>query len=751
MIYLIDDKTSRQESYGWDESRFSEFSDCVSAIRNYEQLKPMMSDIAAKGNVILYHESFKNIVPQEELAKIEGFERLLNENSTICVAHFSGSTSSRWIDDKGLQCVLSPDVLYDNLETFAKHYRQGACSLRYLLFGENYSQEEYLVNRFEEIVKTDVKREEPEIDISKSLFFALTFPTAIEPPFQKCEKDDTWDADFDKGVTDVDLDKRVKEWFSEKKYDAIYIPLCFGPMWSDFLGLRLAMHIRSTETLNHFTPIFIYGVMDEWQEIYKQECSDILRTKGVKLISAERAAIADSIHNLEETEEQQFHKDLANVHINIPSSLGDNHSVANKWAIHRWLEMIDWEGDVPVVDDGHFKETLYFKYLEVKFGKHDRFGKKHKYPWRQAELAGKTIVYIDDEFHKGWEAILRKFFEKNNARFVCYHDFSKSYSQEELTGRIQSFLDANPADCFLIDLRLHESDNGSKKKAEELTGQKLIKYLLEKNKANKVIVFTASNKVWNLNYAMENGAFGYVVKESPDMNYSRGDSKNIFISFVNLVRNAVSQSYLKEYVRRIKEAHRTAALSEQYGMIDSFVDQLIQDKEVEKRRSLKSLLLKLIVFTQDYIKNQQGFNFGTADKLFKRENIVPSYTLNSLLFKPGEKGKYDSDFKIGDLVTANKNDKGWECAIVKYDNGEPRMLALVEAAIHYYYHLDNEPVCFKGKKLNVVSFYCKMNDQRNLAAHETRKLDIGIEEIKTMFERIVLPMLEKDYPSQDGK
>lgn len=151
--------------------------------------------------------------------------------------------------------------------------------------------------------------------------------------------------------------------------------LCFGPVWSDFLGLRLAMHIRFTETVNRYTPIFIYGVTTEWRQMYKVECADILRTKGVCVISVKQKALADSLCHITQTNEKEFHKDLAGVHMNIPSDIGDNHSVANKWAIHRWLSMIDWEGDEPKVADDGFKLTLYFKYLEARYGKHDKFSK----------------------------------------------------------------------------------------------------------------------------------------------------------------------------------------------------------------------------------------------------------------------------------------------------------------------------------------------------------------------------------------
>ena len=90
---------------------------------------------------------------------------------------------------------------------------------------------------------------------------------------------------------------------------------------------------------------------------------------------------------------------------------------------------------------------------------------------------------------------------------------------------------------------------------------------------------------------------------------------------------------------------------------------------------------------------------------------------------------------------------GWDPAEIKNKNGEDNRLSLVEAAVHFYYHLDNKLVRFGNFEMNMISFYCKMNSQRNLAAHETRPLDISLQEIRTLFEEIVLPMIEHDYLS----
>ena len=45
--------------------------------------------------------------------------------------------------------------------------------------------------------------------------------------------------------------RKLKMILLEEKYDNIFLPLCFGPTLSDYNGLRLATHIRCTDTPNN--------------------------------------------------------------------------------------------------------------------------------------------------------------------------------------------------------------------------------------------------------------------------------------------------------------------------------------------------------------------------------------------------------------------------------------------------------------------------------------------------------------------
>ena len=58
MIYIIDDKRSRQRDYGWDDECFSQYKDVLTPIWNMDSLAIHRGDMLEENNVILFHESF---------------------------------------------------------------------------------------------------------------------------------------------------------------------------------------------------------------------------------------------------------------------------------------------------------------------------------------------------------------------------------------------------------------------------------------------------------------------------------------------------------------------------------------------------------------------------------------------------------------------------------------------------------------------------------------------------------------------
>lgn len=669
MIYIIDDKKSRQEDYGWNEEKLSKFDHILKPIWGNDSLRALEDNIFQAGNTILFHESF----PQSD-----DFKKKLREHSAeLNIAYFSGSKGSRYV--KGNICMLPPDVLYANLEVFIKNLREGTFNFKHLAFGENFALEELTRSRIIETIKQNRKSEK--IPPNKTIFFAVTsssidYEIVIDPPFN-IEPTRDWDLSFsDKDISDVDLDGLVNGWFAQEKYDAIYIPLCFGNVLSDYLGLRLAMHIRLTPTLNKTTPIFIYGET-RTEELINHYCFDVLKLPATFLIECSNSSFFESLKKYDSSN----HKFAHDLYLKIPNNLSDSHNVANIWAIYRWTQMIQWDTFFPSFVNDDFIKSLYFKYLVYKFGKHDKFKNvcQLSSPIIQG-IDGKSVVYIDDEYYNGWGGLLEYILDKkSHANFIPFVHFDKGLNRDNLVNRIKHFIDNTDADCYIVDLRLHESDfeNGA-----QLTGHEISEYIKEKNRGNQIVIFTASNKIWNLKRdifethgngvlygELKIGAIDYILKESPELNLKRTDSKQIYFDFCKAIQRACKMSYLKDL---IKKQNEMKSFCYNCCQLDSIINLLCLDNGNNDQNILKATLLGEVVFVEDYIKSRLGYDLLATGENFTLKvdlhcKTVQRRVSGHLFFKREQIGEHSVVVDVSPYQeTATEPEDGW-CNVSKSD------------------------------------------------------------------------------------
>lgn len=599
MIYLIDDKKSRQADFGWNDERLSPYADVLTNIRNADDLQEHQDDFCRSENVIIYHESFLSSSDKTKQDIINNFKKGI-ETPTINLCTFSGSKNTRTID--GNLCMLPVNVVYENLSTFLNKYREGDFNWQYLAFGENYKIEESLRNRIENVINDGNNVNPQKIDTSLKKVFFATFDNdfKIDIPFSSVtENKDYYSED---SFSDTELNEIVNSWFGTEKYDVIYIPLCFGNTLSDFLGLRLAMHIVFSKAENRHSQIYIYGEPKDG-EILNHECFDVLKIKSVKITKSDAVSLKQSFENIPQLTNEEINHSINNVNLPIPWNLGDNHSVANVWAIYRWSEMFDWKEDTPDIADSKLTKSLYFKYLCTKFGERDRFKKGKKISPKIPNIENKTIAYIDDEYDKGWGNILRNIIEiHSNAKLVCFNGFDKKLSKEQLLERVKQFVDETDADCFILDLRLHEKDFDSK---EKLSGHDIARYIKEQNAGNQIVVFTASNKIWNLKEVVfKIRAVGYALKESPEMNLKRDGSEDLFQDFTKAISCACSMSFLKDIVKTQKQLKVNEPSAKQ---LDDIIELINMDKNNHNQSLLSSVLLIELAYLEYYIKEVKEF------------------------------------------------------------------------------------------------------------------------------------------------
>lgn len=165
---------------------------------------------------------------------------------------------------------------------------------------------------------------------------------------------------------DIFLDEIVKQNLTESNYDNILIPLCFGTAFSDFLGLRLALHIRTNASSNNFKNIFIYG-FEKFENLLSNEFFPVLNFAGVNLIDFNYKNLTKALSTKEIfSDTTQLRKDLSHFKLNVPSNFYNNHSIANYWGIFN-LCMLE---NIKIEDIETFKENtlkdIYFKWMVAK-------------------------------------------------------------------------------------------------------------------------------------------------------------------------------------------------------------------------------------------------------------------------------------------------------------------------------------------------------------------------------------------------
>ena len=99
----------------------------------------------------------------------------------------------------------------------------------------------------------------------------------------------------------------------------------------------------------------------------------------------------------------------------------------------------------------------------------------------------------------------------------------------------------------------NEDIDNDKMIPSDFSGYKLMDEFLNKNEGYQIIVSTASNKIWNINAALNRGVSSYYIKESPEFNYSIKETKKNYENFKDEVINCFEKDYLRKIYQEIQE------------------------------------------------------------------------------------------------------------------------------------------------------------------------------------------------------
>lgn len=361
--------------------------------------------------------------------------------------------------------------------------------------------------------------------------------------------------------------------FKNNNIEKIIIPLSL-PTDAAFVntdGLLIALHIRlnyEIEIEKRLIPIVLLSNFT-LENIIKFNNFDkdnnpqnLIFTKGIYFSSFDIEDIILQHDKAVACRPEQYKTDiLPKLNIQRKATVG-NHDIANAWGCYKLAEVVGSKDDILRLDaiSNHLMQ-LYAKFLICK---NDSFKTNVSYlKLEPLECQAKNILFIDDKSDEGWGVIMKKIFKNAGDNFVAIDssvfktdDFHKPFADfNGFYEKCQSYI-SQKWDLIIIDIRLNpekEDIDNENIKPEDFTGYKLIDEFLSYNEGRQIIVFTASNKVWNVNAALKRGAYSYYIKESPQFNYSIRETKQHYENFKEDVRQCLKRHYLRDIFAENKQ------------------------------------------------------------------------------------------------------------------------------------------------------------------------------------------------------
>lgn len=339
-----------------------------------------------------------------------------------------------------------------------------------------------------------------------------------------------------KGIDEKDLfPYRVSSQMTTEKHESIII-FKEGLRWDQVIRLAVYLRLLPDENWISKTPIIICS--DNLPNpIYDRDLASIKDIQNFLNIPGVFYKSFFALFGKRENDEgntdyevnrflKSINKDFDTKAITVTSEnlANDRHSITNQWGAVK-LALNAGYG----IDEINysFPPTLYFNHLIKKHGLEiDPNDDKVNL---SSHLEKKKVLLIDDNFDKGWQAVIEKIFEP--AKVDVAEDFEK-------VNQFGNLKDLNPYDLIFLDLRLPKI---LKKEIEYNNGMDLLKKIKKCYPQIPVIVFTASNKSWTREAVLNYGADGMYVKESPEYAGDQNYSKENFINFEKSVRKTLEK------------------------------------------------------------------------------------------------------------------------------------------------------------------------------------------------------------------
>lgn len=441
--------------------------------------------------------------------------------------------------------------------------------------------------------------------------------------------------------------ERIHKLFVDNNIERVIIPVSIPEDANNNLGLEIGMHIR----LDYLLPIerrcipIVFLSDLSFTKLMKDHLENssnphlLLLTDGV--VACDLFELEDVLQkHLDALNPNEYHLFLKQLNVNRRDDVG-NHDIANAWGCYRLAQMVGQEG--LVFNSPKVREKLGQLYAKLLICLNNAYSKDSKYN-NSALISckGRRILYIDDMADEGWGELLRSIFQEAGNGFVYVdpteYKSNDTFDFDGFYKKCVSYI-GQRWDLVIIDLRLNpcvEDIDGTIIEPDKLSGCKLIKAFLDQdtntnaNEGYQIMVFTASNKIWNVDTALKTGAKEYYIKESPTFSQEMIQGDLLYEkSFVSKVKRCFSNSYLYDMYRNICE-------------LDDILPQNNTGDEIYKQLLIAFELLK-------DASTEEQFAFA----------YISLYMVIEIINKSNDKGQFLVSYSVEGNVIPIENGKSW--------------------------------------------------------------------------------------------
>ena len=431
------------------------------------------------------------------------------------------------------------------------------------------------------------------------------------------------------------------------------------------LAIRLSLQEIKIAAL---APIIFMSSMTP--DIFKNSpFSTLLQTKGVSFETPLYTPTAiELMEPLSPTEYKTKFLEIIKI---LPNATEGRHSIANQWGADVLSRIVvGEETNNELIKKA--RNSFYFRYVRVlSLGTNEieKIIQGVELPSAPNNLdkidaTGKKILLIDDEADKGWHEVLSKILPNSKVTLIQ----EKVPDYERFSDGARKLIESGYFDLIFLDLRMNGVEEEDTLRPDEFSGMKILKTIKEQNKGNQVIMFTASNKAWNMKALLEAGADGYYIKESPEYafpySYSESNARELCASITRCLENGNLRDVYSK-VKKIKELIQNShcfgdRTDEILGCIDIAYDLLAKSNAHLEYKAYSYLQLFLVI--EEFVKNPAVFD-TSEDGLYlyngeqryrllkdKKANDKTVTYNSAILMKSGtghyslEKGKYEGRF-----------------------------------------------------------------------------------------------------------